>query len=82
VLQELENPGEGAVCECVELLWVEELNGVRDEDHAQVGHPEQASLLERLVRERDGADACGRDAAPFEPYQVVHTARHARSSVG
>ena len=53
-----------------------------DEQHAQVGHAEQACLLECFVGEGEGADSrCG-NASPFEPYQVVHTARHARPSVG
>ena len=55
---------------------------MRHEHHAHVGHAEGASLLERLVEERLGADAGGRDAAPLEPDEVVHTARHAGSSVG
>jgi hypothetical protein len=81
-LQVLEDQAEDVVGESVELVRVEELDRVWNEQHAQVGHAEQACLLERFVGEWEGADSgCG-DAAPFEPYQVVHTARHARPSVG
>ena len=78
----LEDPGQGAVGEHVELAGLEELDGMGEEHHAQLGHAEHACLLERFVGEGEGADPGGGDAASLEPYQVVHTARHARPSIG
>ena len=55
---------------------------MRDEDHPVGGHPEHRRLLERLVDERLGAHRGGRDAQAFQANDVVHTARHARPSIG
>jgi hypothetical protein len=81
-LKVLEDAVEDVVGESVQFFLAEQLDGVRNEQHAQVGHAEQACLLECFVGEGESADAGCRDPAPFEPYQVVHTARHARASVG
>ena len=66
----------------VQLLRGQELHRMRHQDHAVGRHAEQPRLLQRLVDERLGADRSGRHPEPLEPYDVVHTARHARASVG